>query len=263
MDACPTSRYKAGMNSKMHAPAFLAAILLLAPLAHAQPQPPAPAAGTLVKEESDLFDFTYGWPDEAKAIPALNEELQKDLEETRASLAESAAADREILLSEGLTYRTHSFRKLWEKSGETDRLLSLFTEVSTYTGGAHPNGFYNTILWDKEAGAKIALFDLFTDRKKATGAVGAAYCPALDVARSKRREDPLPLEGSGWLVECPTLENYEIVPIDGDKNGRFETLRVLVPASEAGAYAEGAYEVDVPVTAALKSLMKPEYRGSF
>lgn len=216
-----------------------------------------------VEEENDLLKLTYGWPAAAGRIEALKAELRADLQETRASVRETAADSRKLAQDEGDTFHKHSYSKLWEAMGETDRLLSIAAKVEVYSGGAHGNSFFNTILWDKKAGKPLLLFDLFTNKAQASAVIGARYCPGLDEARAERRGEALPLPGKGWLVECPALENYEITPVDANGDGRFETLRILLPPGEAGSNAEGGYEVDVTTAGDLNSLIKPEYRASF
>ena len=50
----------------------------------------------------------------------------------------------------------------------------------------------------------------------------------------------------------------------GSSNGQsFNRIGILVPPYEAGPYAEGDYEVTVPVTSAVLAAVKPEYRSSF
>ena len=65
------------------------------------------------------------------------------------------------------------------------------------------------------------------------------------------------------MIECPPLGDQVVVPVDADEDGRFERLRVLLGPYAAGPYAEGSYEVDVPVTGEMRALVKAQYRESF
>ncbi|HEY6916138.1 MAG TPA: DUF4163 domain-containing protein [Allosphingosinicella sp.] len=226
-------------------------------------KPASAAKAVLVEKKTPLYTFTYGWPALAAAIPALDAQLRKDMTEVETSTRETATEDRKAAKEGGYPFNGHSYNKVWKSLGNSPRLLSLYAKNEVYSGGAHGNSFYNTILWDKTANQAVALFDLFANKGRASALIGARYCPNLDEERAKRRGETLPLEGKGWLVECPTLENFEIAPVDADGNGRFERLRILVPPYEAGSYAEGSYEVDVTMSVALKALLKPEYRSAF
>lgn len=238
-----------------------------APAKAAVPAKPAAAGkkpeAVLVEKETPLLTFTYGWPAKASAVPALHDHLRKNMAESETSSIESATEDRKIAQEGDYPFNGHSYEKVWKALGDSSRLLSLYAKINVYSGGAHGNSFYNTILWDRKLGRSLNLFELFTNKGKASAEIGVHYCPNLDEERAKRRNESLPLKGSDWLVECPTLENFEIAPVDGDGDGHFELLRILVPPYEAGSYAEGSYEVDVPMNAALIALLKPEYRAAF
>ena len=50
----------------------------------------------------------------------------------------------------------------------------------------------------------------------------------------------------------------------GSSNGKaFDRIGILVAPYEAGPYAEGDYEITLPVTDAVIAAVKPEYRPSF
>src|SRR3546814_9804204 len=148
-------------------------------------------------------------------------------------------------------------------SSDLPRLLSLAAQVATFTGGAHGNTVFDSILWYRTRGREIEPADLLRDPAAAFSTIGEIYCDALDQERVEKRQEPLPLEGEDWLIGCPALAEQVIVPVDADGNDRFELLRVLIPPYEAGPYVEGTYEVDVPVTDAVRGLIKPEYRDVF
>lgn len=233
-----------------------------ATVAAPRPAPAAPEAqARSVKEETALLDFSYGWPAEASAIPALEARLESDLEKNRREALAAAGEDRKSRGAD-IPFHGHYLHKVWEKHGATPGLLSLSAAVGTFTGGAHGNVVFDSILWDRKSGRALAFADLFADRE-AVDSLSGAYCEALDRERAKKREETLPLQGEGWMVECPPLGEQVIVPVDADGNGRFETLSVLIPPYGAGPYAEGSYVVDLPVTDALRARIRPDYSGSF
>ena len=50
----------------------------------------------------------------------------------------------------------------------------------------------------------------------------------------------------------------------GSSNGKaFDRIGVLVAPYEAGPYAEGEYEVTLPVNDAVMAAVKPDYRATF
>lgn len=225
--------------------------------------PPAvKAKARAVEEKNELLEFTYGWPGEAAAIAALNARLESELERDRAEALGMAHEDRAARPPEA-PFHGHYLAKEWKSYGDTPRLLSLAAQVATFTGGAHGNTLFDSILWDRILDRAIEPADLFTDAAAAFAAIRGAYCAALDRERVEKRQEPLPLEGEDWLIGCPALAEQAIVPVDGDGDSRFELLRVLIPPYEAGPYVEGTYEVDVPVTDPVRDLIKPDYRAAF
>ena len=225
--------------------------------------PQSDAEAKAVAERSDLIEFTYAWPAAASAIPALNARLETELATDRSEALATARDDRDARVGQDYPFNGHYFRKEWAVEGDTSRLLSLAAEVETFTGGAHGNQGYDRILWDRRAERAIGVEDLFAAPEAAFAALAKAFCPALDKVRAEKRGETLPLKGDDWMTSCPALSQQALVPVDGDKDGRFETLRVLIAPYEAGPYAEGSYEIDIAVTPAIRSLVKPDFTGMF
>ena len=50
---------------------------------------------------------------------------------------------------------------------------------------------------------------------------------------------------------------------DSDNNARFDHVAVIADQYVAGPYAEGPYEIALPITAAMIERLRPEYRSSF
>jgi hypothetical protein len=63
--------------------------------------------------------------------------------------------------------------------------------------------------------------------------------------------------------ECPNLDDIALIPMDKDDNGRFERLMLVASPYVAGSYAEGSYEIDLPVTPDLIAGLKSFYRNGF
>ena len=222
----------------------------------------AAAAARLAEEKGELVDFTYGWPAEAAAIPGLDAALEQALARDRAE-ALATARDDKAMRTEDIPFNGHYLSKVWTIRGDSAPLLSLAATLETFTGGAHGSLTFDSILWDREAGRAIAAADLFSDPAAAFAAMNGAYCAALDQERATRREEKLPLEGDDWMTGCPNLAEQVIVPVDSDSDRRFDAFGILIPPYEAGPWAEGAYPVEVPVTDALRALVKPDYREAF
>ena len=116
------------------------------------------------------------------------------------------------------------------------------------------------MLWDRALGREAKLDSLFTRPGGLAAVTRPAYCKALDAERLKRREGE---KLDGEFAACPKYADLAIAPVDSDQNGRFDTVDFVASPYIAGPYAEGKYEISLPVTAALTAALKPQYRASF
>jgi len=213
--------------------------LLLALLAAAQP------AGFAVEERSELLEFSYAWPAEAEAIALLRAHLAGEMARARAGAARYARTDRSESAAEGRPFEAHHYGAGWGVVGNGPVLLSIAAEISSFTGGVHGNRDFAAILWDRAAGRRLD-----TARLLGPGALESLrprFCAALDAMRADRRgSEPLEaLADDDPFTACPALARHAMAPADRDGNGRFETLRVMLPPYAAGAYAEGEYVIDL------------------
>lgn len=215
-----------------------------------------------VKDADDLLEFSYSWPKEAGAIPPLAALLEADLPARREEARANAREDKESRPADA-PFHGHYFSKAWTAHGESERLLSLSAEIGTYTGGAHGNSGFEALIWDKKVNRRLAFADLFANPPAGLAKLMPAYCEALDQARAAKRQQSLPLKGEGWMVECPALRAQSLVPADSDGDGRFDRLLVKIGPYEAGPYVEGSYELELPITDALRRLVKSDYAASF
>ncbi|MBC7836378.1 DUF3298 domain-containing protein [Acetobacteraceae bacterium] len=117
-----------------------------------------------------------------------------------------------------------------------------FTFLSD-TGGAHPNAFYKTLVFDT-SGNIVALGDLFTSQD---------YLSRISQIAKSQVTRQLTEEGAGGtIIEeglAPTAENFQNFVIDSD------TLRIFIPPYQVAAYAAGSFEVEIPLTD-LRDLLK-------
>jgi hypothetical protein len=221
----------------------------------------APAKARAVEEKSDFLEFTYSWPAEASAVPKLVTRFEAELAQQRKEAMDGAREDKEARGPE-VPYNGHYFSKVWSTLGQTPRLLSLAAEIGTFTGGAHGNSGYDALLWDRKADAPVELAGIFSNPAAAFNAMTPVYCKELDRQRAEKRQGEMGPPGD-WMTECRALAEQVVAPVDENKDSRFELFRVLIEPYNAGPYAEGTYEVDIPVTEAVRKLVKPEYAGAF
>jgi len=221
------------------------------------------AAGTgshKVVRNSAALDFTFEWPAEAAAIPALDHRLYNEAKRNLAEAQANAREDQALARQQKRDFNPHLFSMTWTTAGQSPRLLSLQSDLGTFTGGAHPNSNQGSLLWDRKLNKEIGFISIFLRAVAFANLTRDAYCSALNKQRRKRREGEV-LEGE--FSKCPQYSELAIAPVDKNKNGRFETIQFVASPYVAGPYVEGEYELDLPVTTQLIAAIRPEFRNSF
>ena len=235
--------------------------------APAPPAPPgnAPARGggaRKVKETGPLYDFEYAYPAEAGAIPALKAWLDADLKKQRVDLIAEAKDGKADAGTNDYPFNGFSSGLTWSRVADLPGWLSLSGLTYEFTGGAHPNHGYAALLWDKTANRQRAATDLFLSKPAFSAAIRVAFCDALDRQRATKRGAKINRQTGDEFDAC--LDPAESTLILGSSNHQtFDRLGVLIGPYEAGPYAEGDYEVNLPVTQAVLDAVKPEYKAAF
>ena len=223
---------------------------------------PADAAAPMAFESKTPFaEVNLTLPIAIKAQPDLHARLYAAAVRDLREFSEGAQADRtEAGGDEGLGAYNKSIEIT--PGAETGKLFSLIRTDSEYTGGAHPNSSFASILWDKALKREVAAADLFT-KSGDLSALDTALCAAINA--EKRKRDPqaqtVSLSGSD-MWKCPRASTIPFVLATGTQPGKAGGLVFLIGPYQVGPYAEGAYEVTVPQSA-FRSLLAPAYADEF
>ena len=93
-------------------------------------------------------------------------------------------------------------------------------------------------------------------------ALGSRLCDALNREREERRGLAVQPDGDDIFDKCPGID--EATVLVGSSNGQgFDRIGIYFGPYVAGAYAEGAYELDFNVTASVLDAVKPQYAEAF
>lgn len=219
-----------------------------------------PSAPFEYSHENELLDFAYGWSAETSAVPELVARFTRQMRESQARLTTIARSDKAEREKSDFPFNAYSSETAITTAGQSPRLLSLQVDSGEFTGGAHPNHGTTALLWDRQLRREIKLVDLFTEPANRDRVLRQRWCDAIGAERAKRRGGE---QIGGQFDECPGLDEIAVIPTDKDGDGRFERLMLIASPYVAGPYAEGDYEIELPVDAAFAAVLKAEYKPSF
>jgi len=228
------------------------------------PAQAAPANAVAIKEKVGEIEFDYSWPQAAAEIAGLDSWLRSNGEHLRKQTLDGGRADEAEAKKAGYPFRGHTYEEHWSVVADVPALLVMQSEGYVYTGGAHGMPIVTTLLWDKASSKRLPA-DALMDMTVLDRGLNDRFCAALDAERAKRRGAPVKTGDPNELrefVQCVDLGKQTILPVS--RNGQaLDTIRVVIMPYEAGPYAEGIYQLDLPVDAAVMQAVKPAYKDAF
>jgi len=128
-------------------------------------------------------------------------------------------------------------------------IVSLVFTVSDYTGGAHPNSYYQTFTFDLAQERLLTLDDLFVDGVVALSVI----FPIVQQDLTERLGD---MADASWIEQGTGVvpENYRNFAITPDE------LIFFFPPYQVAAYAAGPFEVHIPLSA-ISTVLAAPYSG--
>jgi hypothetical protein len=207
-----------------------------------------------------IREFAYKWPAAVSAIPALagqfTVERDKALLEQKSEW-EGVLSDPDMADCMGCANLSSS--KEWKVVATLPRYLSLSADMYFYSGGAHGNSAFDALVWDREAGKAIAPRAMFRSDAALQEALGAAWCKALLAERIERVGEEYAVDD---IFPCPPIADLTLLLGSSNKQ-TFNRIGLIAATYVAGSYAEGPYEVTLPVSPALLAAVKPKYKSAF
>ncbi len=237
-----------------------------APAAATAPTAPlAPNIGAVAftdngKQGEASRDFAYNWPAEVSAVPELVARFTLERDALLADQkAEWEASLKDFAGGDCVACTNRSFEKAWEVVADLPRFVSLSASFYAYTGGAHGNGAYDALVWDRETKRAFDPKAMFRSPAVLQSALGDAWCAGLRAERMKRMGDDYSDDG---FFPCPPVADLTLLV--GSSDGKaFDRIGLLAAPYVAGSYAEGTYEVTLPVTPAVLAAVGDQYKADF
>jgi hypothetical protein len=183
-------------------------------------------------------------------------------ERNRAEAAK-AARDEPEFFREG---RRWTFERSYELLSVVGRYISVLRDDGTFTGGAHPNSFANTILWDRDTRKRTNIRPFFRETADNGPTMTAlARLASVAVAAEKLKRDTINVDApkekltperlaelDGFIRESILPSLLKIGPVSlarSTETGKSSGLTFHYSPYAVGAYAEGEYTVFVPWSA--------------
>ena len=218
-------------------------------------------SGKKVAEDTDLYSYALSYPAPVSAYPRLAGQIEREAQRIRAETIAEAKEAQAAAKANDFPFHPHSYSAEWQVVADLPGYLSLSNKFATYSGGAHGMYGLRSLVWDKAAKRGLEADELFISAASLESKMGAALCEALDRQREERRGEPVGPKGE-YFSDCPGLEDSTLLV--GSSNGKtFDRITVWFGPYVAGSYAEGAYELDFPVTRAMLEAVRPAYREVF
>ncbi len=215
-----------------------------------------------VAETNDVWDFKYSYPAQAGRIAPLRAMLDAREQKALADLKQQAIDGRAIADEQGFPFNPYALQVEWKTVTDLPDWLSLSSQIYSFSGGAHGNTGFDTLLWNKRTNKALAPMDLFASADALQTAATGAFCVALNKQREAKRGEAVDPTKDDWMNTCPKIS--ETTVILGSSNSRtFDRIGFLIDPYTAGPYAEGTYEVTLPVTKAILATVKPQFASSF
>jgi hypothetical protein len=213
------------------------------------------------ERETETYAFSYIYPAPAAALPQLAAMLDAERGKALAEIETQTAEARKDAADNGYPFNPHMLGVKWKVTGDTEQVLAMVAEISSYSGGAHGNTGYEALIWDKTSNQRVNLAALFGDMGTALAPMRERYCAALTIERRQKRGGQMG-EPDDMFNTCPPFSELVLVPYASDEPG-FDRMMFIAAPYVAGPYAEGAYEISLPLSSATLGQVNPAYRAAF
>jgi hypothetical protein len=189
--------------------------------------------------------------------PELHAKLYDDGKQELTEFLDHAVEDRKRYAAKGVSQPTpYERRVVWTITAITPHLISLRSAWSDDTGAAHPDHGSDVLLWDRLHNVILLPSELFKpDIDHAQ--LDDLLCQAVTRAKQARIG---PTDPKSW--SCPTWESSHAVLVPSTTPYRAGGLMFLFDPYTIGAYAEGDYDVLIPLSA-FKSAIAPAWAADF
>lgn len=216
--------------------------------------PPVPTHYALSTKDAQV---NLALPAGIDRYPELHAKLFNDGKAELLDFLKQAIEDRARFAKKGVKQATpYERRVVWSITAVSPHLISLRNAWFDDTGGAHPNHGSGVLLWDRVRNVMVLQDELFKPEVD-TATVDALLCQATTRAKEARLG---PTDPKAW--HCPKFADGHAVLVPSSQPYRIGGMMFLFDPYTIGPYAEGDYEVLLPLDD-FKSILAPSWAGDF
>src|SRR3546814_14554012 len=118
---------------------------------------------------------------------------------------------------------------------------------------------FDTLIWDRNRRKRMKPLDLFQSSAAFDAAVRDAFCAGIKRAKAAKGIEEAP---DSVFAECPPASAQTVWL--GSSDGRYlDRLTIAIAPYEIGAYAEGSYKINLPLTGAPVKVVKDTFAPEF
>lgn len=224
-----------------------------------------PQSLIIFSEVSVAVNMHASLPRSATHDPQLLKRLRDDVTSAFQEIRQQGNGDYAEFGSD--SFNPYSLIMNWTERYVSDRYLSLLQVAYYYTGGAHGNTGYTSLVWDLSTGEEIGLPDILNntdDGAPALKAIARRLREALiaeKMTRSYSEEDARNDDGLNELkATLEAMRTFAFVP--SRTPGKVAGLTFIYGPYYLGSYAEGDYQLFVP-TSVFAEFLTPEFAALF
>lgn len=215
-------------------------------------------------EKAKLYTISLDLPNEILSIAPLKEDLLRRFKVASDEVKKNAD---EVKKQRPGYFSPLSLEIKWQVTFENSKVISISGMIYEYQGGAHPNNYYEAIVWDKKLQRAIPLGSLFNQNQSdlAFKAIAeAAQKSWIKIYSERSHEAPtaelVEQSKQGIKPDPQSLKNYVLTHAKGQTKAN--GIMLLYGAGEVWPHVLGEFCIPVP-QAVFKQYLKPEWHNFF
>jgi hypothetical protein len=222
---------------------------------------PAMAAGYDKTETTKIYTLHLRIPQTAMTIAPLKTEIFSRWKRDSNELEQEAKEEFDAKIPD---FHPFDLDTTWRVTFESPTAISLSADSFIDEDGAHPNGAFDAIVWDKTANRAVPFEALFNPAQAKTAFTAiAAFATKIWTKEMTVRagEAPFPDEaGQGIGADPAKLGHYALIFEKGDTKAN--AIVLLYGAGEIWPHAAGDFRLVIPETV-FRAYLTPRWRAEF